>query len=1010
MDKTDWLVGAVNLDEDIHFSSYYLSQSLSCNLPTGYQDFGYNNIIAIYDNFNETYYIPKDECISVSNKLIAKGEKDTFFWEKLLSLIKQKIQELEGVFSDIDPNSLAQMELSDLYKLYKKHNTIHKELYTYARIPEALDRGNSTFTNYLKNYLRALDPSLQDDATLNSVFEVLTSPENLSYSGQEIVELYDLICQIRDHDSRSPLKTFSANSNRVLINMDSEIRDAIQRYSSKWAFWGYHGYRNRAIRDFNYFVEKLKVDVKSTRIDEQSKKLQTDLERISRQKMLYFSQYDVDYEHKTLFRAFSKIGTIKIYRRYVQLINFYYLDMLITEIARHFSTSESVIRCMMPNEVEELLSGNIALLQKGIERSNAQTFAVIFTNGSCNIVCGDSAQQLYSQLRGKTQQSLIQRGQLQGDPVSKGKIKGIARVLTTENKENFARGDILVCIDTDPDLFDYMKIAGAVLAESGGLTCHAAIVCRELRIPCVVRIHGLLDNVHDGDILDVDANVGQISIATSISNNIVKSLCCTQNLDIPHDIGRKALGLMRMKKQGVNVPDFICIPINLLNNLFEEIEADGKGAESQALLTELNIALDELDAPFYAVRSSTSTEDLRDFSGAGQEYTRLHVSADDVILTIERILADMEVRKRKVGGSIIVQRMIFGEISGVMFTRNPLDDQNSINEIIVETVRGGNEHLTSGLISPTRYKLADGKYELDQSGDKWGGECSNSQLQLLEREGRLIESLFNAPQDIEWTIADNRLFILQSRDITGGMKIDDNLIPSHRPPASQFCLSIYQKYALPQVLQNHMLRVAAVGKWIIDHWNNSKIVLNEDLILEALLLHDIGNIVKGADENFKNLFPDTYTMESFNYWINVRKWVYEHYGKTDTEATKNIVKEIGVSSEILDLIEKKQFSNNELTLKSTDFAIKICAYADQRVSPDGIMSLTGRLNEAKKRYQGVKGASVNSPHFKSLYGCAMKIEEQIFKNVNGTPDMITDASITEYMVRLKSHEFKIYKT
>lgn len=110
------------------------------------------------------------------------------------------------------------------------------------------------------------------------------------------------------------------------------------------------------------------------------------------------------------------------------------------------------------------------------------------------------------------------------------------------------------------------------------------------------------------------------------------------------------------------------------------------------------------------------------------------------------------------------------------------------------------------------------------------------------------------------------------------------------------------------------------------------------------------------------------------------------------------------------MIEKKQFSNNELTLTSTDFAIKICAYADQRVSPDGIMSLTGRLNEAKKRYQGVKGASVNSPHFKSLYGCAMKIEEQIFKNVNGTPDMITDASITEYMVRLKSHEFKIHKT
>ena len=273
----------------------------------------------------------------------------------------------------------------------------------------------------------------------------------------------------------------------------------------------------------------------------------------------------------------------------------------------------------------------------------------------------------------------------------------------------------------------------------------------------------------------------------------------------------------------------------------------------------------------------------------------------------------------------------------------------------------------------------------------------------------MIEDIFNAPQDIEWTIAENKLYILQSRDITGSIKIDDALILRNKPSSTQLCISIYQNYALPQVLQNHMLRVAAVAKWIIDHWNDPKIILHEDLIIESLLLHDIGNIVKGADENFRTLFPDTYSMESFDYWINVRKWVYEHYGKTDTEATQNIVKEIGVSPKILTLIEKKQFVNNEQTLKSSDFAIKICAYADQRVSPEGIMSLSGRLNEAKKRYQGVKGASVNSPNYKSLVSCAMKIEGQIFEHVNGTSDMITDTSTEKYIVQLKSHEFKNLK-
>lgn len=1002
-----WLVGAVNLDEDIHFSSFYLFNSIAAFLPQEYKKFGYKNIIAIYNDFNETYYVPENECIEVSQQLIKSGEQDCNFWDKMLKTITQKIGDLEKVFQGIEVSSFAHMSNDDLLNLYKKHNNVHKDLYVYARIPEALDRGNSTFTNYLKEYLRKLSDEFMDEDKLGDVFQKLTYPENLSYTGLETVELYRLIQLVKEQGVIGEDISILENIDRRMIYMNAEIKGAIKAYANKWALWGYHGYRNRVIRDFNYFVEKLCVNLKSNRIEEQGKNLLMQQETNRIDKALVYARYDIDDIHKALFRAFSQIGTIKIYRRYVQLNNFYYLDYLISEIANRYNTSEAVIRCLLPNEVVQLLSGDLKVLQLGKERSNAKVIALEISEEKYNIVIGDEAKTLYEELKEKTHSAYLCQGELRGEVVSRGAdtevIRGTCHVLSTVGRCDFHRGDILVCMDSDPDLFEYIKIAGAVLTETGGLTCHAAIVCRELRVACIVRIQGLLENLHEGDSLEIDPKTGEIRVITSISEHILKSYSL-ENKPIDHNVwGRKASALIKMKQNGVIVPDFACIPLDILRTTFSSLEIDGNGMESQAVITEIRKAVEEINAPFYAVRSSTLNEDQEDFSGAGQEITRLHVASSDVLYTLETLLAEMDFNRVNTKGSIVIQRMIFGELSGVLFTKNPLSDEN---HYIIETVRGGNDHLTSGKLSPTRYVLENDNVIDVILGDKWGGQCSANQLRLIMSTGQEIESIFGVAQDIEWTIADNKLYVLQSRDITGQRIIDSERVRVQKNLKNQHCMTIYQNYALPLVLQNHLLRVAAVGKWIIEHWINSSIKLNAENIIEVLLLHDIGNIVKGEDDNFKALFPDTYDMESFEYWINMRNWVREHYGNNDLEATQNIVKEIGVSSKLQQMIEAKQFYNNKKTYESMDYAIKICAYADQRVAPEGIMSLNGRLNEAIKRYQNVKEASVNRPDRKALIEYAKKIEEQIFENVNGTPEQITDESIDIYIPDLKCHLFR----
>ena len=69
--KSDnWITGAINLDEDIHFSSYYLKRSLDKNIGKIFP--GYSKVISLNTNCNEEYFLLEDECNNLSKKLISK--------------------------------------------------------------------------------------------------------------------------------------------------------------------------------------------------------------------------------------------------------------------------------------------------------------------------------------------------------------------------------------------------------------------------------------------------------------------------------------------------------------------------------------------------------------------------------------------------------------------------------------------------------------------------------------------------------------------------------------------------------------------------------------------------------------------------------------------------------------------------------------------------------------------------------------------------------------------------
>lgn len=215
------------------------------------------------------------------------------------------------------------------------------------------------------------------------------------------------------------------------------------------------------------------------------------------------------------------------------------------------------------------------------------------------------------------------------------------------------------------------------------------------------------------------------------------------------------------------------------------------------------------EPPFVAVRSSATTEDLADASFAGQQETFLNVKGnDDLIESVKKAFASLFTARaiyyRSKKGfmheqsylAIVVQKMVNSEKSGVIFSKNPLKDDGNV---VVEAVFGLGEGIVSGKISPDHYvvskkfeiierKISDKGIALTRSSSgktetvKLTEEKSKQEvltgheLKMLAQYALRLEEHYKKPQDIEFAIADNEIYITQSRPITTKAKKDEREI------------------------------------------------------------------------------------------------------------------------------------------------------------------------------------------------------------------------------------------
>ncbi|WIY59193.1 phosphoenolpyruvate synthase [Bacillus arachidis] len=295
-------------------------------------------------------------------------------------------------------------------------------------------------------------------------------------------------------------------------------------------------------------------------------------------------------------------------------------------------------------------------------------------------------------------------------------------------------------------------------------------------------------------------------------------------------VGGKGMNLAELSKiHGIQVPEGFCVTTEAYQKALEQNEAFHALLDQLILLKvedrnqigeisrEIRKIIMEVEIPFdvvkavtyylsqfgdehaYAVRSSATAEDLPHASFAGQQDTYLNIIGKEAILQhISKcwasLFTDRAVIYRMQNGfdhsqvyiSVIIQRMVFPQASGILFTADPITSNRKL--LSIDASFGLGEALVSGLVSADCYKVQEEKiidkmiatkklaiYALKEGGTETqqiepnqqkSQTLTEQQILQLARIGSQIEAYFGCPQDIEWCLVDDTLYIVQSRPIT----------------------------------------------------------------------------------------------------------------------------------------------------------------------------------------------------------------------------------------------------
>ena len=448
-------------------SEYLIHRGYRDNLPHLLPEVGLLRNRMIIDN---DIYIDLNELKKVQNVLsedfYTKATQTYFVIEKQsLQLIKTA----ENISKDIE-----NLSNEDCIKRLKAFFEEYQKTLGLIGIPTIIDL---TIEPILKKYLK--ESNIED---IDNVFSVLVVSEKIIDTNMERYDLLNISLKQKDGFNISEL---------------IEVHEYKYGWLHSTLFLGEQYTKDTILRELNSItdpkndLEKLKTERKAH--IETAEKI---IESIASD------------EGKKIARLLQKSVYIRTARLEWLNQSCFIIKPFLILVAKKIGVSFEDLIYFLPEEIYLSLGG--IDIDKNLIKERQKGYALISDeNYDCSLFVNDELEKIKKQYNKKAERTTVIKGLV----ACKGKV--IGRVVIVKDRSEISKikeNDVLVTALTTPDFIAGMRKSSAIITDLGGMTSHAAIVARELKKPCIVGTKNATKILKDGDVVEVDAINGIISI------------------------------------------------------------------------------------------------------------------------------------------------------------------------------------------------------------------------------------------------------------------------------------------------------------------------------------------------------------------------------------------------------------------------------------------------------------------------------------------------------------------
>ncbi|MFA5022218.1 MAG: PEP-utilizing enzyme [Patescibacteria group bacterium] len=449
---------------------HLVSAAESCKVMEKELGFTYSYFLLLYKNNYGDYHYYVNDLDILGQKIITKLKKDKNFFVKIRKIYLCQMAESKVFFRKIDQINLAKISNNDLIGLINEGSKREAFAVGVAHVIEPF-----VLTTDVK-IKQELSKYLNSPKELNQKFSLLMSPIKVSF-----------------------VKSYEDNLKIIALEKNKAKKITLAKNLLKKYFWvrnSYAGKYNLTIGEILRESRSL-INLKRTNFNE-----------IIQQKRQLIKELKLPSSLVELVKITEFLTSFQDERKENALLAIDYLDRLLAVVAKRFKIDINYLRFSIPYELTLANFKSKDFRKQLVRRSKRCVY--IYNQKNPIVLTGKPAQEFTKKFY---QKKIAEVKEITGMTASVGTVVGHVKICTTlRSLKKIKSGDIIVASMTRPEYMPALRLVSAIITDEGGITCHAAIISRELGIPCIIGTKVATKVLKDGDLVEVKANHGLVII------------------------------------------------------------------------------------------------------------------------------------------------------------------------------------------------------------------------------------------------------------------------------------------------------------------------------------------------------------------------------------------------------------------------------------------------------------------------------------------------------------------